>query len=517
MTNPKILAEILASCDLPSLPTVAARLLNLTAREETSLAEMADLIGLDVGLSAKVLRVANSSFYNFPRQITSINQAVSILGAKAVRNLVLSFSFLSMKGGKKTRFNFNQFWERSLAGAAAAKLIAEQFPDIDIDELFVSGLLQNIGHLIFACTIPDKYEEILCNTSDLTEIDDENAEKALVGITHSHAGYEVAKNWGLPELHLDVIRFHHSPTAYVGNDEQVIRIIKIIFLSGTLASIFYDSKPEIAHKQFRKEAKKILGLSVLKINDILKQAANEINASAEYFELNITPAKSVTAILQEANIRLSLMALSYEEMNRELIRSTMQLETMMTELKYKNALLENLSNIDHLTEVANHRYLQDFLGRELNRSTSMAGVVSILMLDIDLFKKINDTFGHPTGDFILKEFCRITKEIIRDYDLLARYGGEEFIVVLPETALDDAVIVAEKIRLNTEKHVFIDGQSDIRITISIGVASARPMDEEVKKQTFISHADKALYQAKRSGRNRVVCQEPVRRKGWMRF
>ena len=139
------------------------------------------------------------------------------------------------------------------------------------------------------------------------------------------------------------------------------------------------------------------------------------------------------------------------------------------------------------------------------------------MLDIDLFKKINDTFGHPTGDFMLKEFCRITKEIIRDYDLLARYGGEEFIVVLPETALDDAVIVAEKIRPNTEKHVFIDGQSDIRITVSIGVASARPMDEEVKKQMFISYADKALYQAKRSGRNRVVYQEPARRKGWMRF
>lgn len=181
-------------------------------------------------------------------------RSIRLYQSWAVRNLALSFSFLSMKGGKKTRFNFNQFWERSLAGAAAAKLIAEQFPDIDIDELFVSGLLQNIGHLIFSCTIPDKYEEILCNTSDLTEIDAENAEKALVGITHSHAGYEVAKNWGLPELHLDVIRFHHSPTAYVGNDEQIIRIIKIVFLSGTLASIFYDSKPEIAHKQFRKEA-----------------------------------------------------------------------------------------------------------------------------------------------------------------------------------------------------------------------------------------------------------------------
>ena len=517
MTTPKILTEILTSCDLPSLPIVAVKLLDLTAQEEVSLAEIADLISMDIALSVKVLRVANSSFYNFPRQITSINQAVSILGANAVRNLVLSFSFLSMKGGKKTHFDFTRFWERSLAGGAAAKLIAEKVPGIDIEELFVGGILQNIGHLVFACTIPNKHEELLGNASDQEEMDEESVENNLIGITHSRAGYEVAKLWGLPELHLDTIRFHHNPADFIGEDEQRTRIIKIVNLSDTLTSIFYASKPELAHKQFRKDAKKLLGFSALMVNEILTQIADEINKSAEYFELSITPAKSVTDILQEANIRLSLIALSYEEMNRELIRSTMQLETMMAELKYKNALLENLSNIDHLTEVANHRYLQDFLGRELNRSTSMAGVVSILMLDIDLFKKINDTFGHPTGDFVLKEFCRITKEIIRDYDLLARYGGEEFIVVLPETTLDDAVIVAEKIRQNTEKHVFCDGRSEIQITISIGVASARPMDDELKKQTFIGYADKALYEAKRSGRNRIVCQQPARRKGWMRF
>ena len=517
MTDPNILARILTSCDLPSLPIVAAQLLNLTAREETSLAEIADLISLDMALSVKVLRVANSSFYNFPRQITSINQAVSILGAKAVRNLVLSFSFLSMQGGKKTHFDFTRFWERSLTGAAAAKLIAEKLPGIDIEEIFVGGLLQNIGHLVFACTIPDKHEELLGSTSDQEEIDEEHAEKNLIGITHSRAGYEVAKLWGLPDLHLDTIRFHHSPSKFIGDDEQRSRNIKIVYLSDVLASIFYASKPEIAHKQFRKEAKKMLGFNVLTINDILKQVADEINKSAEYFELSITPAKSVTSILQEANIRLSLMALSFEEMNRELIRSTIQLETLMAELKYKNTLLENLANIDHLTEVANHRYLQDFLDRELSRSTSMAGVISILMLDIDLFKKVNDTFGHLTGDFILKEFCRATKEIIRDYDLLARYGGEEFIVILPETSLEDAVTVAEKIRQNTEKHLFSSGQTDIRITVSIGVASARPSDDEVNKQAFITSADEALYQAKRSGRNRVVRQQPVRRKGWMRF
>ena len=126
------------------------------------------------------------------------------------------------------------------------------------------------------------------------------------------------------------------------------------------------------------------------------------------------------------------------------------------------------------------------------------------MMDIDWFKKVNDTWGHQTGDLILKEFCSITKGIIRDYDLLARYGGEEFIAILPATAPEDAVTVAEKIRKNIENHVFNDGNAEIRITVSIGVVSAHPAAREIKKQTLISYADDALYQAKRNGRNRVV-------------
>ena len=107
------LHAVLTSRELPTLPLIASQILTITAREETTLTDIAGLIAQDMGLSTKILRVANSSFYSFPQQISSINQAVSILGINAVRSLVLSFSFLSMKGGKRSqRFDFEQFWER---------------------------------------------------------------------------------------------------------------------------------------------------------------------------------------------------------------------------------------------------------------------------------------------------------------------------------------------------------------------------------------------------------------------
>ena len=118
----KTLQTVLTSKDLPTLPLIASQILTLTANEETTLSDIASLVARDVGLSTRILRVANSSFYSFPQQISSINQAVSILGINAVRSLVLSFSFLSMKGQKRSQlFDFDQFWERSLIGAAASR------------------------------------------------------------------------------------------------------------------------------------------------------------------------------------------------------------------------------------------------------------------------------------------------------------------------------------------------------------------------------------------------------------
>jgi two-component system cell cycle response regulator len=504
-TAPNVLHTILSSRDLPTLPIVASELLTLTAQEETPLAEITTLIAQDMALTAKILRVANSSFYSFSKEINSIHHAVSILGTNPVRSLVLSFSFLSLRDGKNANFGYSSFWERSLAGAAAAKVIAGQLPDVDSDELFTISLLQNIGHLVFASTLPDQYGTMQSNVSaSLEVVDEEITEEAQLGITHSAAGYEVARRWGLPDLYLHAIRYHHNPTLYEGNDKQAAKIIKIVFLADLIVSIFYSTAPELAHKRFRKEAKELFGLDVLTINTVLKQVADAIDASAESFGLNMPPTKSVADILQEANARLNQLNLSYEELNRELIHSKRELEKLTAELKHKNTLLRNLANVDHLTEIANHRCFQTILDQELNRSTRNEGAISLLMMDIDWFKKVNDTWGHLTGDQILKELCSITKKIIRDYDLLARYGGEEFIAILPATTPEEAIIIAEKIRENIENHVFNDGADDIRITVSIGVVSAHPADGEIKKQTLISYADKALYQAKHTGRNRVV-------------
>lgn len=505
--QPTILNTILASGDLPTLPTVAAKLLTLMGQEKTSLAEIANLVAQDAALAIKIIRVANSSFYCFPNKIGTVQQAVALLGSNAVRSLVLTFSLLLLKVTKKTRFDYTRFWERSLAGAAAAMAISKQVPGTDKEEIFIAGLLQNIGELIFAATIADEYNDFLDATANRPgDVGPEQSEQEALAITHSQAGYEVAKSWGLPDLLLDTLRFHHCPSAYQGSDDRTAGTIKIVYLADLLTGVFFSATPETSHKRFRQEAKKLLGFNAPTINTILKEVGGDIDAAAEYFGLNLPPTKSVMEILQEANLKLGQLNLTYEELNRELIENKIALEKMAAELAHKNHLLETQLHFDHQTEVANHKHFRKTLEQELNRAIRDGGILSLLLIDIDWFKKVNDTHGHLAGDFVLREFCVVTQKIIRDYDLLSRYGGEEFTVILPGTGPDNALVVAEKIRKKIEGHHFDDGQLRIRITVSIGAASVRPSHSPVTQFELIDWADKALYQAKNKGRNMVICK-----------
>ncbi len=516
MNQEETLAAVLNSDELPTLPTVASEIITLTAREDTTLADIANLVSKDTALSAKILKVSNSAFYSFPQQISSINQAVSILGINAVRSLVLSFSFLSMKGGKKKlHFNFEKFWKNSLAAAVASKLILERVKGADTEEIFICGLLQNLGQLITAVTFPKEYDEVLAKIGE-SQYDVLNAENDTFGTSHPTIGYEVAKNWGFPEVLLLPILYHHDPLQYKGGDKKIEVTCKASYLADLLISILYSDKPQEFHKRFRKEAKDLLGLNNEDMDHILNELHTQVDHAGEYFGLRIKNTKSIQEILQEANIRLSLINLDFDQMNQELIKAKIELENLTRELKEKNKLLGNLANIDGLTEIFNHRYFQNSLDNEIDRALRNETNIALLLIDIDFFKKFNDTYGHQVGDFILKEFSALLKREIRKYDTLARYGGEEFTIILPDTSADEACAVAEKLCSAVNDYVFRDPQTNYHITASFGVSSAKPVtDDTFSKENFIKMADAALYDAKEAGRNRVALY--AEKKKWYKF
>jgi two-component system, cell cycle response regulator len=199
------------------------------------------------------------------------------------------------------------------------------------------------------------------------------------------------------------------------------------------------------------------------------------------------------------------------------VRSMLRIKKLQDELDLKNRELEEanrklrkLSITDGLTGLFNHRHVHELLHEEFERSRRSEEPMAVVMMDLDRFKQVNDTYGHPTGDVILFETAQILRETAREIDMIGRYGGEEFMAILPGTDEEEAARFANRCREAVGEHVFRDESVEVRMTTSAGAASFPFADVETPDD-LIKLADQALYHAKESGRNRVVrCSELTR-------
>lgn len=162
---------------------------------------------------------------------------------------------------------------------------------------------------------------------------------------------------------------------------------------------------------------------------------------------------------------------------------------------------------DPLTLLYNKRHFDRVLQTEMERSRRSLQTLSIILLDLDHFKAINDSFGHPTGDYVLQRAAQIFRDELRMIDVPCRYGGEEFVIILPATPLVTAIQVAERLRLALKQTPITTPKGDLMITASFGVSAFRH-DQKITATTLIERADQNLYAAKRGGRDRV-CADPA--------
>ena len=195
---------------------------------------------------------------------------------------------------------------------------------------------------------------------------------------------------------------------------------------------------------------------------------------------------------------LTLFILSFYFLRKIFKDFTSTLYIYQHKIEVKNRTLSRLINIDHLTKVNNRKSIETILRKEFNRAKRYAHPLSLIMIDIDDFKKVNDTYGHNVGDKVLKEFAKIISSTIRESDHLGRWGGEEFILVATVTTLDDALLLAEKIRAKVAGSTFMDSQ---KMSCSIGVAQ---FEDQEDADLFVNHADLAMYEAKKDGKNKVL-------------
>ncbi len=223
--------------------------------------------------------------------------------------------------------------------------------------------------------------------------------------------------------------------------------------------------------------------------------------------INVT--KIIARRLRESDFRAGNEFVKYQNLlslNRDIVIQKRTLEKLNKELYQKNEELFKMATIDSLTGIYNRRYIMDIFDRELNNAIRFKVPLSCILLDIDHFKTVNDTYGHAGGDFALVKVGELIRSLIRKNDSVGRYGGEEFIILLPHTNKENAFTIAEKIRQKLQSSVFTYEDTELKITGSFGIMDN--LFPEVNLDKMLTMADSALYKAKKIGRNKVLLFTP---------
>ncbi|MCP4245921.1 MAG: GGDEF domain-containing protein [bacterium] len=494
--------RILAADNLPTLPAVALKVVGLTQSPDVSINEIARVIQNDPALSGRILKVANSSLFGFSKKIASIHHATVVLGLRAVKVMALSFSLVDCFGGRKAgEFDFEKYWRRSLSMAVGAKLLAEAARDARRDEAFVGGLLADLGLMAGYLCAPQEYAPVLeayaRGEGTLQEL-----EASILGTTHACLSAKLLSQWNLPELVCDAVAAHHGKN--IENLDERSRIQgSILWAAAQIADLFCGDLDSADLEGVVERCNELTGIAPTRIEAIMADLDQKVTETAALLTVDIGPTTSYEAIRLQAMSRLAGMSLDAELGRSEATRRAETAQHELDELSDQTAELRQQAITDPLTGIGNRQAFDRALDDGLEEARESDGMLGLILIDLDRFKRINDTYGHMGGDDVLQAVADALRRACKGSSFAARYGGEEFAVVAPAASTRYVRQLAERIRgvierLSVEYH----GQ-DIRLTASLGVAHVNFANERAVARQLIERADACLYDAKRKGRNRV--------------
>jgi len=476
------------------LSAAAARIAQEALRADVSIESLAKLAHADVAFAMKLLALVNSPAFARSRAVSDINQAASLLGIRGVRTVALS---LLVSGLCPAHESCRVLMANSLRRAVACRRIAAELEIKDLDACFATGLFLDSGVLQHAQQNLELAVSIGAGPAHHRVL----REKAEGLTPHPTLGADLAQGYALPAETVAAIRSHHDA------EPPADKLGQIAWLAEWTAGVFESPDVDRARASALERAGKV-GLSPAQFMAILEALPGQVAEVAEALDSDIGELHDLEALRSDAGRLLADINQQYEGVIRKLGELLEEKERLTAELQRANEALGSLAHTDALTGLPNRRALEDELARCASRARREKGWLSLVALDVDHFKKFNDTHGHAAGDAVLATVGRVLVEQCRKGDMPARYGGEEFSVVLPSTNTVGANVVAERIRRALEASQTIFDGKTLHISASVGVASAQ--GEHVEPVTALAaRADEALYAAKHAGRNRVVSAAPA--------
>jgi len=557
-----IIERIQGASNLPSLPTVAMQIISMTSSDKINTSDIAKVIQQDPALTAKILQMVNSAMYGMQREISSLNQALVVLGLRTVKVLALSFSLVdTIHNQEEDDLDYPLFWRRSLTTAVGSRLLGQAIGSRESEEVFIAGLLADIGIVAAYRSAKDLYRPVYAvhvhEKKPLVE-----AEQEHFGLTHATLSEELLKSWNLPGNLCTAVGAHHN-----ARDESQSQFTQLVSAAASIAALFCEdigTQPLADIKTLCLENLKIESEKLEKVledldnqvKDVASLLSVEVGETINYSQIQTDAAMKLAQLTIEAEIERAQLARQAEnsrlqmglvniekdlvqedadseraKLAREADESRIEMglvriekQVVREEAEAKRAQLERQAQttrlqlglvkiekdmiveaaaIDGLTRIANRAAFDKHLADVIAKSNEGGPMVGMLLMDVDHFKKFNDTHGHQAGDEVLRRVAAIVYDVSEDIGLAARYGGEEFAVIVSDRSEEELASLAEKIRAKIEATPVTYNNLDLHVTASVGVANNELAKQSVTSQDLIEAADQNLYRAKEAGRNRV--------------
>lgn len=603
---------------LPTPRGVALAILKLSQREDATLGEIARVVQTDPALSGRLIKLANTAS-RVARPVVSVQEAVVRQGMTTVRQLALGFSLLDQyRAGACEAFDYQAYWSHSLLMGLAMQALGARVHVADEDELFVCGLLAQVGKLALATAYPDEYNTVLTAYRASPSQPLVAHERARLETDHNELGIVMMTDWGMPKVFTGPMAHYEDPNLPgFPHDSRSNSLTLMLRLSHRLADLGLadaDVRPQLA-KEWMTLATELdipleasggfideiiaswrdwgvlLKIPTASLPPYAETSQVHVEAAADESPLrivvadgNATTRRQTMSLLAEGSRHLvypaddgnTALALAMELLPHVIIahcnlprlngpelclalrateegrcmhillmadddgeahltrayevgadgyapstisimglrarllaaqrqvqlqnawaKDRAQLRQTAAELAVANRRLANVA----LTGLPNRRSAMDQLEQAWSAASRAGSPLSVMVIDIDHFKHINDTYGHATGDIVLREAANTLRASARREDSVCRIGGEEFLVICPHTGLKAAMQSAERLRASLEAKRIPVGQTEKAITASIGVALREAGTADI--DALVSAADQALYLAKEAGRNQV--------------
>ncbi|MEM6956964.1 MAG: diguanylate cyclase [Myxococcota bacterium] len=468
----------------PRIVSAAAlRIAEEALNPECSAADLAALAAADPAFALRVLSISNSPGFRRAQVIEDLPKACALLGVRGLRNIALSLVAMDLMPPDGERALAN-----SLRRALAAKSLSEALRLREPDRFFTAGLFLEIGSIVSEA-------QASVEAAHAPAMHRPTVERATIGEDHTQSGVVVAKHYRLPDATVEAIAKHHDAGCPDGE------VPGVCWLAEKIAAVF-EGGPAEPLKEAAYAAGEALGASRDVIDAVVASLPKHVTEAAAAFERNVEEQLDYEDLRERASEALAELNVQYDGMVRQLEALLSEKEALQARLIEANETLARQATTDELTGLTNKRGLETALIRDLSRAGRDGSPLSLVVLDIDHFKKFNDTWGHAVGDEVLRVVGQVLQAGVRIGDVPARYGGEEFVVVLPLTGKHGARRVAERLRLDLEAASVKGPKGELKVTASFGIATALSAGDTTPEELFV-RADEALYAAKRAGRNRV--------------